>query len=201
VREAREILAADAAEGSCPTRVAVQALQSVPDRLISAGLRAALDLLLRRDARDLPRLVAEATRLVPTRLVDDVMALIRTEAGHRLSTALGSVVFQLPESIQGAVLDELLSQPGAASRRAILTKVCSTWRDPLDAGQRAILRRCLDSPSLDTRLCVLAAAAPLLHQEQGPEALGQVLDTFTAIQRWWSRTVAVAADDEADATG
>lgn len=137
--------------------VLVCVLCLVPDRLISAGLRAALDLLLRRDARDLPRFVAEATRLVPTRLVDDVMALIRTEAGHRLSTALGSVVFQLPESIQGAVLDELLSQPGAASRRAILTKTCSTWRDPLDAGQRAILRRCLDSPSLDTTLCVLAA--------------------------------------------
>jgi hypothetical protein len=152
--------------------------------------------MLQRGARDLPRLVAEATRLVPTRLVDDVMELIRAEAGHRLWTALGSVVLQLPESIQGAVLDELLRQPDAASRRAILTKACLTWQSPLNADQRAILRRCLDSPSLDTMLCALAAAAPLLHQEQGPEALSQVLETFTAIQRWWPRTVAIAADDE-----
>lgn len=196
--EAREILTADAADGNFPARVAVRILRSLPDQLTIAGLRAAKNILQGRDSSGLPRLITEAIRLLPAGLIDEVIEVIREGVGYRESTALGSVVLQLPESVRDTLLDELLSQPGVASRRAIVTKACSTWRGPLDAGQRAILRRCLDSTSLDTTLCAIATAAPMLHQEQGPEALDHVLETIIAIQRWWPRTMAIAVDDKAD---
>lgn len=124
--------------------------------------------------------------LLLARLLDAVRSVPPT---YNHTPVLGPIAVHLPEPYAGQAITEVLRQTGRGTRlarRGILDQVARqvTSRAVTPADMR-LLRRCLDTTSLEECFSVLAAGVPLLVAAGGPGVVDDCLETAHATQRWW----------------
>lgn len=177
-------LAGDGTRPNTGTRLLIDFLKVLPDRLI---LRV-LELLYRLESEDtrLPPF-GWALKLIPDRKMDEGLAILRDyPAGAGMAHALGTAALYVPERVRSQVLSLALDATDrVTARRAILTQAQLLWPDRVTPAEMQTFRQVMADNGLDEYLCVLAEALAIIARAGGPQCLDDCLDAYRTIQRWW----------------